>query len=319
MPEVDLVEHIKRLMSPANPAAAQQVVAPPYFDTHDTLRNPFVAVAALQRACDSNTLRTLLACQTVAPYLAAALQHNRCIEKLDISSITQHVQDILGALETHPSLTHLKMCIAAPDLASLTRLLDCNQRIRKLDLRGSMQLSPPQIDAVCRAASRNLHSLCMANCGLSDDRPFGWLIATSRTLRNLDISNNNFATVHQIALALANSNTRLCTLTVLWCRHIKAQEARYFNQFLSHNYYLAMILWSSRSAEVLAQMDAVTQRNKRIRQEMLAAMVVFVHCSKALFGKDLQKLICSAIMSRAKVWDDQKIRLARREWSDPHA
>lgn len=306
--EADLAEQVKRLMSSANPAAAQQLDAPSYYDTHDTSGNPFVAIAVLQRACESDTLRILLACQTVAPYLAAALQRNRFIVRLDISSITHHVQDIMSVLETHPSLTHLEIRIAAPDLGALMQLLDRNPRIRNLDLRGSVQLSPPQVDVVCYAASRNLHSLTMANCGLSDDRPFGLLISTSRTLRHLNISSNNFTNAHHIAHALANSKTRLRTLIMLWCRHIKAPEARYFNQFLVHNYYLTMILWSSRSADVLAQMTIMSQRNERIRLEMLAAMVAFVLCSKKLFSKDIRKLIYSFIVPLANEWDEHKTR-----------
>ncbi len=307
VPEADLVDRVKRHLS-AN-AAAQQLLMPPVPPYHETHGEAFVAVAALQRACHSDTLRSLLATQNVGPYLAAALQRNRSIRSLDISSIRGHVQGILRVLETHPTLTHLSIHTATDeDLAALLRLLEHNPRIQNLDLRVAAIV---QLAALYQAASRNLHSLSMIECGLTDDQPFGELISTSRTLRRLDISGNRFTDARHIAFALANTKTRLRILNMGLCR-IRAQKMRDFNQCLARNFSLTSILWSSSSANVHAQMAdalAVVRRNERIRLEMQAALVAFIHCTKAVFNKDLRKLICSAIMSLANEWDDRKTRL----------
>ncbi len=297
MSEADLVDHVKRHMS-----APARHLLPPVPSYYSADQEAFVAVAALQRACDSDTLSTLFAIPTMAPYLAAALQRNRSIAKLVIPGIKEHVQDIVRALETHPSLTDLHICITTDqDLAALTQLLERNPRIRKLRMNVAVN-----IQLRLTTSYRNLHSLCLAHCELGDDQPFGELISTSQSLRCLDISRNKFTSARHIASALANTKTRLRVLNMGQC-HIMAQEAHHFSKRLVQNFSLTHIEWTSQSRHVREQMAAVLRRNKSILREMQAAMINFVHCSKALFSKDLQKHIYMFLLRLANEWDDHKL------------
>ncbi len=241
----------------------------------------------------------------MAMHLAFNLQRNRFLQKLVLSMDPAGTLAVVGALRTHPTLRSLTITyvFGGMDIVpALVQLLESNQHIRALHLRGTIQ----GIGALCQACG-TLAELSVACGDLHDDKPFALLIATSQNLRDLRVTSNPFGGAAHIALALGQKQTRLRSLDVARCGFQKRSAALHFVSTLeTSNFILTDLNHTIGSADLCVRLQRVLARNAAIRSAIQAAMYALIGCGKhnnwPAFNRDLRVLIFSYLLSEASAW-----------------